>query len=35
MIVLDPTAPVPRDRVPLPAPLAGLAGERAGVLTTP
>jgi hypothetical protein len=34
MIVLDPTAPVPGDRVPRPAPLAGLTGKRVAVLTT-
>jgi hypothetical protein len=33
MIVLDPTAPVPGDRVPLPAPLADLTGKRVAVLT--
>jgi len=33
MIVLDPAALVPGDRVPPPAPLAGVTGERVAVTT--
>ncbi len=33
MIVLDPTAPAPADRLALPAPLTALAGKKVAVLT--